>query len=158
VEQRQRPGVLDYRAEQVYVRGGLGDRLLNGIPPAGVIEIRVDGVPKLFDSAALTGGRPVRLLSQQLLVQRLIELFLDRGGDLRFDAAAVALHGVDGDRPRVTYQDAAGATHQLGCRHDPPARPRFAWTSLLPSVAGNHYVVPPRREGQDFRYVLVANG
>ena len=117
VEQRQRVGVLDYRAEQVYVRGGLDERLLNGVPPSGAIEIRIDGVGRLFDGAVHTGGRSGRLLSQQLLVQRLIALFLDGGGDLRFDAADVALHGVDGDRPWVSYRDAAGGNHRLDCRY-----------------------------------------
>ncbi|MBB4965517.1 4-hydroxybenzoate 3-monooxygenase [Saccharothrix violaceirubra] len=113
VERRQRAGVLDFAAEQVYVRAGLDDRLLAGAPASGSLEIRVDGVSRLFDAAAHTDGRAGRLLPQQVLVRRLIETFVDSGGDLRFDSADVRPHDIDGDRPYVTYLDANGHAQRL---------------------------------------------
>jgi 2-polyprenyl-6-methoxyphenol hydroxylase-like FAD-dependent oxidoreductase len=53
---------------------------------------------------------------QQILVQRLIGTFLDGGGDLRFESEEVALHDLTGDRPRVTYRDAAGGRHEIECQ------------------------------------------
>ncbi|RKT55182.1 4-hydroxybenzoate 3-monooxygenase [Saccharothrix australiensis] len=117
VERRQRAGVLDFAAEQVYARSALGDRLLAGAPRSTVLEFRVDGVSRLFDADAHTGGRTGRLIPQQLLVRRLISAFLDAGGDLRFSAADVALHDLDGDRPHVTYRDAGGVERRIDARH-----------------------------------------
>lgn len=117
MEQRQRAGVLDHQAEQVYVRSGLGARLLAGAPPMGFLEIRVDGAGRLFDAAGHTGGKAGLLLPQQLLVRRLLALFLDGGGDLRFEVAGVALHDLTGAGPSVTYRDTAGAAHRIDCRY-----------------------------------------
>ncbi|MBB5953871.1 p-hydroxybenzoate 3-monooxygenase [Saccharothrix tamanrassetensis] len=113
VERRQRAGVLDFAAEQVYLRSGLGDRLLSGAPRSGLLEFRVDGVPRLFDADLHTDGRAGRLIPQQLLVRRLVSTLLDNGGEVRFSAADVALHDVDGARPHVTYRDPDGVAHRL---------------------------------------------
>ncbi len=112
VEQRQRAGVLDFAAEQVYVRAGFEERLLAGVPRSGVIEFRIDGVGRMFDAARHTDGRIGRLLPQQLLVRRLIAAFLDGGGDLRFEAADVVPHGLP-DRPYVTYRDPSGVEYRV---------------------------------------------
>jgi p-hydroxybenzoate 3-monooxygenase len=50
-------------------------------------------------------------------VQRLITTLLGAGGDVRFDAADVAVHEVDGARPRVTYRDGDGAEHTIECAY-----------------------------------------
>ncbi|CCH30803.1 4-hydroxybenzoate 3-monooxygenase [Actinosynnema sp. NPDC047251] len=112
VEGRQRAGVIDHAAEQVYLRAGLDD-LLAGARRSGTLEFRVDGVPRRFDAAAHADGRVGRLIPQQLLVRRLISTFVDGGGDLRFAAHDVALHDIDGDRPHVTYRDADGVPRRL---------------------------------------------
>ncbi|WP_308258582.1 4-hydroxybenzoate 3-monooxygenase [Saccharothrix obliqua] len=116
VERRQRAGVLDHTAEQVYVRAGLDD-LLTGVPRSGLLEFRVDGVSRLFDADRHTGGRTGKLMPQQVLVRRLMAAFADGGGDLRFEAGEVALHDVDGDRPHVTYRTADGVAHRLDARY-----------------------------------------
>jgi len=115
VEQRQRAGVLDYHATQIFERAGLGDRVLQNSVGDALQEFRVDGVPHLVDIRGLAGGRGSRMLPQQILVQRLIATFLDGGGDLRMEAGEVDLHGLESDRPRVTYRDATGAEHEIEC-------------------------------------------
>jgi p-hydroxybenzoate 3-monooxygenase len=52
---------------------------------------------------------------QQALVRALIAAFTADGGDLRFEAAEVALHGLDTDRPSVTYTGSDGGQHEIEC-------------------------------------------
>jgi p-hydroxybenzoate 3-monooxygenase len=115
VEGRQRAGVIDHRAGEIFAEFGLDGPVSAGGPVETLLEIRTDGVPRLLDVPALSGGRPSRLVPQQMLVQRLIGAFLDGGGDLRFGALDVTPHDLGGDRPRVTYRDADGGEHELSC-------------------------------------------
>ncbi|MEV4280433.1 4-hydroxybenzoate 3-monooxygenase [Actinoplanes xinjiangensis] len=115
VEGRQRAGVIDHRAGEIFAEFGLDGPVAAGGPVETLLEIRTDGVPRLLDVPALAGGRPSRLVPQQMLVQRLIGTFLDGGGDLRFGALDVTPHDLGGDRPRVTYRDADGGEHELSC-------------------------------------------
>lgn len=115
VEQRQRAGVLEYHAARIFDEWGLADRVLADAPLDRTVEIRVDGEPRYLDVHALAGGKHGRILPQQFLVQRLIAAFLEDGGDLRFEAADVALRDLDGPRPTVTYRDAAGVTYEIEC-------------------------------------------
>jgi len=117
VEQRQRAGILDHYAGRIFEEYGLADRVLAGAPEETLLEIRYEGVPRFLNSPELAGGRAGRLVPQQFLVQRLISTFLDGGGDLRFEALDVALHDIDGSKPRVTYRDAAGAVHEVRCSY-----------------------------------------
>jgi p-hydroxybenzoate 3-monooxygenase len=115
VEQRQRAGVLDYHAAQIFERFGLSERILQNAVGDALLEVRLDGEPNFIDVVGLAGGRGSRMLPQQILVQRLIAAFLDDGGDLRTEAAGVDLHGIASDRPTVTYRDASGAEHEIAC-------------------------------------------
>ncbi|MFI5930897.1 4-hydroxybenzoate 3-monooxygenase [Actinoplanes sp. NPDC051494] len=109
VENRQRAGILDHPATAIFEENGLADRVLTGAPPETQLEFRYDGQPHLLNGPELTGGRAGRLVPQQLLVRRLIEVFLEGGGDLRFDALDVT---IDPSEPRVTYRD-----HELSCTY-----------------------------------------
>ncbi|GIF44849.1 4-hydroxybenzoate 3-monooxygenase [Actinoplanes xinjiangensis] len=115
VEGRQRAGVIDHRAGEIFAEFGLDGPVAAGGPVETLLEIRTDGVSRLLDVPALAGGRPSRLVPQQMLVQRLIGTFLDGGGDLRFGALDVTPHDLGGDRPRLTYLDADGGEHELSC-------------------------------------------
>ena len=115
VEQRQRAGVLEHHTAQIFEKWGLADRVLADAASDGFVEIRVDGTPRHLNIGELAGGRSSRLMPQQFLVKRLISVFLEDGGDLRFEAADVALHDVDSDRPTVTYRDGSGVPHEIEC-------------------------------------------
>ncbi|GAA4688223.1 4-hydroxybenzoate 3-monooxygenase [Phytohabitans rumicis] len=115
VESRQRAGVLDHHAGRMLEKWGLAGRVLMDARVDGVYEFRLDGVPRYLDVAALAGGRHNHILPQQFLVQRLMAALLEDGGDLRFEALDVALHGLEGSRPSVTYRDPAGAAHEIEC-------------------------------------------
>jgi p-hydroxybenzoate 3-monooxygenase len=115
VEQRQRAGVLEHHAAEIFETWGLADRVLAGVAVDNVLEIRTDGEPRFLNVAELAGGRHSRLMPQQFLVRRLIATFLEDGGDVRFDAAEVALHDITDARPTVTYRDDSGALHEIEC-------------------------------------------
>ncbi|WP_377271788.1 4-hydroxybenzoate 3-monooxygenase [Peterkaempfera sp. SMS 1(5)a] len=115
VEQRQRAGIVEHRAVRMFEEWGLAERILGGFPFDGVLEFRVDGESRLVDEAGATGDLKGRLCPQQIMVQRLIAALLEDGGDLRFQAADVALDGLTGDRPRVRYRDPGGVLHEIAC-------------------------------------------
>lgn len=75
---------------------------------------RMAEVARESATVVIVGAGPSGL-PQQILVQRLISSYLEVGGDLRTGAADVDLHDLRGDRPRVTYTDAAA------CRTRSPA-------------------------------------
>jgi p-hydroxybenzoate 3-monooxygenase len=100
VEQRQRAGVLDHHATRIFERAGLAAEILAGAPLETLLEFRYDGEARFLDVPSLAGDRPSRTLPQQLLIRRLLAEV-----EVRFDAADIALHDLDTDRPRVTYGD-----------------------------------------------------
>jgi p-hydroxybenzoate 3-monooxygenase len=114
VEQRQRAGVVEYRGVLMFERWGLG-QLLGGFPADNTLEIRVDGETRLLGQDAYSKDAAGRTVPQQLLVRNLIAAFIADGGDLRFDAADVTLHGLDGDRPVVGYLDDQGNAREIEC-------------------------------------------
>ena len=113
VTQRQRAGVLEHRAAQMFEEWGLADRVLQDSRVDGVQEFRVDGEPRFLAVAELAGGKFGRILPQQFLVQRLITAFEEDGGDLRFDCSDLTLEKLDSARPTVTYRDPAGVEHRV---------------------------------------------
>lgn len=110
VEQRQRAGVLEDHAVQIFEEWGLAGRVLADMPVNTVMEFRTDGTPRFLDLAGHS-----RQIPQQFLVRRLIAAFLADGGDLRFAAADVTPHDITGVRPRVSYRDETGAAHEIEC-------------------------------------------
>jgi p-hydroxybenzoate 3-monooxygenase len=63
---------------------------------------------------ALTGGRAITVYGQQEVVKDLIAARLGQGAPLLFGVSELALHGIDGARPRVTFLH-GGAHHELTC-------------------------------------------
>ena len=66
---------------------------------------------------AEVAGRSGRSVPQQRVVQRLLSIYLENGGDIRFQALDVAIHDLEGDQPRVTYRDTQGTEHELTCSY-----------------------------------------
>ncbi|MCP2259492.1 p-hydroxybenzoate 3-monooxygenase [Streptoalloteichus tenebrarius] len=116
VEQRARAGLIEPRVVEMLRRFGLADRLLRMADAHTTCEFRIDGRRHEINYSAAHGGRRHYVYPQQELVTDLVAAFLDAGGDLRFQAADVRPHGLDTDRPWVTYVDGAtGETTRLDC-------------------------------------------
>lgn len=125
VEQRQRAGVVEYRAVRMFQEWGLAERVLGDTPVGGTLELRVDGESRYMTADDADGvGLGMSLCPQQVLVRRSIAAFLADGGDLRFDVSDIHLTGVDtvdgvgltGEHPViVSYQDTTGARREIAC-------------------------------------------
>src|ERR1700756_358012 len=114
VERRQRAGLVQYRGVRMFRGWGL-EHLLGPFAADNTLEVRVDGETRLFGQDGHSKQAVGQLVPQQALVRALIAEFLALGGDLRFEAADVSLHGIESSRPVVRYADADGAAHEIEC-------------------------------------------
>ena len=114
VEQRVRAGVLEQGTVDLLVASGVGDRLRReGLVHHG-IELRFGGRGHRIDMTALTGGRAITVYGQQEVVKDLIAARLDAGGPILFEAADVAVAGLEGPAPAIRFRH-AGAPRSLEC-------------------------------------------
>ncbi len=114
VEQRVRAGVLEQGTVDVLTETGVGDRLRReGMLHHG-IELRFGGAGHRIDFSRLAGGRAITVYGQQEVVKDLIAARLEVGGALHFEAEAIALEGLEGERPRVRFR-AGGSEQELRC-------------------------------------------
>jgi p-hydroxybenzoate 3-monooxygenase len=113
VEQRVRAGLLEQNTVDVLRGLGVADRLdREGLVHDGVY-LRDTSRQQHVDMAQLTGRR-VTIYGQQEVVKDLIDARLQHGGELLFDVADVAVHGLTGEAPRITYTY-DGAAQELTC-------------------------------------------
>ena len=104
VEQRVRAGVLEQGTVDLLCTTGVGERLQReGLIHHG-IELRFDGERHRIPLTDLAGGRSITVYGQQEVVKDLIAARLAAGGRIIFEAAAVAVDGLDGDQPLVRYE------------------------------------------------------
>jgi len=101
VEHRVRAGVLEQGTVDVLTETGVADRLhREGMVHRG-LELRFGGRGHRIALSELAGGRAITVYGQQEVVKDLIAARLAAGGELRFEAGAEAIEGLDGDRPVV---------------------------------------------------------
>jgi p-hydroxybenzoate 3-monooxygenase len=113
VEQRVRAGVLEAGTAETLREAGVGARMdAQGLAHEGT-ELRFNGRSHRIDFKELT-GRSVFVYGQQEVVKDLIAARLADGGDLRFDATAIAVHDLDSDRPGISFVH-DGAERRLEC-------------------------------------------
>ncbi len=110
---RVRAGVLEHDIAKLVADTGIGERMLREGLVHGGIELRFDGRGHRIPMSELT-GRSVTVYGQQELVRDLVEHRLAAGGDLRFEAEHVTVHGHASDAPRVTFRH-EGVAHELAC-------------------------------------------
>lgn len=114
VEDRVRAGVLEQVSVELMERLGLGERMRReGLVHAGV-NLSCDGEMFRVDLAELTGGRTVTVYGQQEVMKDLFDAAGPRGVEIVWQANEVAVHGVTGDEPSVTWRT-AGEEHRLFC-------------------------------------------
>ncbi|NUQ98158.1 MAG: 4-hydroxybenzoate 3-monooxygenase [Streptomyces sp.] len=105
IEQRPRAGVLEEWAVRGLQERGLADHLLARAQLHTQCEFRVEGQRHRFSYTDLTGHHHF-VYPQPLLVTDLVREYADvRGGVIRFGVRDVQLHGLDTDRPAVSYLD-----------------------------------------------------
>ena len=115
IEQRVRAGVLEQGTVDLLEEMGVGERMLReGLVHHG-IELRFDGLPHRIPFDELTGGRGIMIYGQQEVVKDLIAARLEAGEPLLFGVDDVAVHDLDSDRPRITFEH-EGRRRELRCQ------------------------------------------
>lgn len=113
VEARIRAGVLEHGTVELLEEAGVADRLhREGLVHEGV-ELGLDGGRFRVDLAGLT-GKTITVYGQSEVVQDLIAARLAGDGPIVWEAADVALHDIETERPRLTYR-IDGVDHELAC-------------------------------------------
>ncbi|MEU1402064.1 4-hydroxybenzoate 3-monooxygenase [Streptomyces sp. NPDC005728] len=158
VEHRQRAGILEQGTVDVLRATGAGRRMdREGLRHDG-IELRFERRRHRVDFPGLTGGRSVMVYAQTEVCKDLIALQLAEGGPLLFEAEALSVEDVDGDRPRIPFrhqgrEDVLECAYAVGCdgfwgvsRQAVPAAVSrvfersypYAWLGILADVAPSH--------------------
>ena len=113
VESRVRAGLLEQNTVDLLQELDVGERLAReGLEHSGVY-LRHRGRTRHVDMAQLT-GRHITIYGQQEVVKDLIAARLEQGGALHFEVSEVAIHDLEGERPRITYAH-DGSEHVLEC-------------------------------------------
>jgi p-hydroxybenzoate 3-monooxygenase len=102
VERRVRAGVVEQPTADLLREVGLADRMdKEGLPHHG-FSLRFDREDHRIPLTELTGST-ITVYGQQEIVKDLIEARLAAGGDVRFEVTGVAVHDIETDRPRITF-------------------------------------------------------
>jgi p-hydroxybenzoate 3-monooxygenase len=114
VEERQRAGLLEQGTVDLLNELGVGDRLAReGLVHHG-LALRFEGVSHRIPLSDLTGGKAVVIYGQTEVVKDLIAARLAQGRDIRFEAEAFALDGLDTSSPSIRFR-ADGREQTLTC-------------------------------------------
>lgn len=112
IEKRQRAGVVDARTVRMFEQWEQADKLLAG-PVAMTIDYRLNGSSRVFKTVEEEGS-PSRFCTQQMLVGSLMRELIDNmSGDVRWNLTDVSIQNEEGQRPKISYTDAGGGTHEL---------------------------------------------
>ncbi|WP_433948313.1 4-hydroxybenzoate 3-monooxygenase [Brevundimonas diminuta] len=110
---RIRAGVLEHGTRTVLNAAGVGARMeAEGLAHEG-IELAFDGEIHRIDFEDLI-GREVMVYGQTEVTRDLMDAREAAGAVTVYEAEDVALHDIDGDRPRVSYVK-DGVTHEIAC-------------------------------------------
>ena len=113
VEKRVRAGLLEQNTVDLLHELGVGERLdREGLRHDG-IYLRHHGRNHYINMAELT-GRHITIYGQQEVVKDLTTALLEKGVPVHFEVGNVALHDIESDTPRITY-DHEGQDYELTC-------------------------------------------
>ncbi|MET0374281.1 MAG: 4-hydroxybenzoate 3-monooxygenase [Rhizorhabdus sp.] len=115
VEGRVRAGVLEQVTVDLMRKLGIAARLEEQGLVHGGTNLSVDGRIIHIDMAELTGGSTVTVYGQQEVMKDLFDAAEDRGVEVVWNAADVALHDLDGMAPSVTWTGEDGSRHRVDC-------------------------------------------
>lgn len=114
IEARVRAGLLEQNTVDLLHELGLADRMQQeGIEHQGVY-LSFNGVRNRVPFSELTGGRCITIYGQQEVVKDLVKARLAQGGEIRFEASATQIGGLDGTAPTIHYEQ-NGEQHTLHC-------------------------------------------
>ena len=104
IESRVRAGVLEQGTVDLMQSLGVDGRLRREAMIDDALDIRFSGRLIHLDLPGLTGGKTVTIYGQQEVVKDLIAARLASGLPILFEAEALAIEGIDGERPAIRYR------------------------------------------------------
>jgi p-hydroxybenzoate 3-monooxygenase len=114
VEARIRAGVLEMGTVELLRTLGVAERMdREGLVHPG-FSLVVDGAHLRIDLSGLTGGGTVMVYGQTEVTRDLIAAAIARDCRIVFEAEDVALHGLDGETPQVSWRQ-GGTEQRLDC-------------------------------------------
>jgi p-hydroxybenzoate 3-monooxygenase len=113
IEATIRAGVLEQGTVDLLDALGLGGRMHREGAEHHGIELRFGGRGFRLALSELT-GRGIMLYAQHEVIKDLVASWLGSGGELRFEAEAVGLMGLDGPRPTIRFRQ-QGREEMLAC-------------------------------------------
>lgn len=139
IEATIRAGVLEQSSVDLLVRAGVGDRMLKEGTFDRGLNLLFGGALHRIDLHGLTGGRALMLYAQHEVLKDLIAQRLADDEDIRFSVSETAVHGLDTDRPALTFSDADGV-HRVECDFIVGCDGAHGLTrSLIPATARTTY-------------------
>ena len=112
-EARIRAGLIEQWAADMLVETGVGARMQRESMVHDGIHMAFGGALHRIDFHKLVGKR-VTIYGQQEVVKDLIAQRLADGGQILFEASDVALHGIDGRNPKITFTH-EGRAQEIDC-------------------------------------------
>ncbi len=101
IEATVRAGVLEQGTVDLLNRIGVGERMRREGTVHHGIELRFGGRGHRIALSELTGGRAIMLYAQHEVIKDLVAARLASGGQILFEARAIAVEGVETDAPAV---------------------------------------------------------
>jgi p-hydroxybenzoate 3-monooxygenase len=114
VESTIRAGVLEQGTVDLLDELGLADRMKREGAVHRGIYLRFNRRSHRIDFPELTGGRTIMLYPQHEVLRDLIAGLLAAGGPIHFEAAEVAVEGVESTAPRIRFRT-GGTEHEIAC-------------------------------------------
>lgn len=104
VEGTIRAGVLEHWVVELMGTLGLDERLKREADIHAGITLQWERARLHLDMAELTGGKRVTVYPQHEVLRDLIAARLAQGGEILFGVHDTAIHGIDGDAPRIAFR------------------------------------------------------
>lgn len=155
IQGRVRAGLLEQNTVDILKEMGLADRLVKEGQEHHGVYLNFDGKRVRVPFGQLTGGRNITIYGQQEVVKDLTEAWLEKGGQLLFEAPALELEGIETDTPKIQFEHngekgiiecdfiaACDGFHGLGRKSMPKDAYKeysvtypFSWLGILAHVA-----------------------
>jgi p-hydroxybenzoate 3-monooxygenase len=113
-EERQRAGLLEQGTVDLLNELNVGERLAREGLVHHSLALRFDGVSHRIPLSDLTGGKSVVIYGQTEVVKDLIAARLASGRDIRFEAEALVLEGLNTAAPGIRFRE-HGRDETLTC-------------------------------------------
>jgi p-hydroxybenzoate 3-monooxygenase len=142
---RAKAGMIEHRSVEALKPSGLAAPILEQGGTNGLVEFRAHGRGRVFEYAALTGGRGHFVYPQHLLVRAWADRLVAGGGHVRWSCEAMGIEHADDPTRRTTLYVKKSDGQGLAIDCDAVVLASGAGASLIPSGVVSHEHAHPFR-------------